>query len=98
MDRGSKEVAAAERARWLAKLASTIDEAQKLAWRLGVSEGDNPEAKTLYARLEDLREEVDALRRGSWTGTRQEIDPVWMQLLPWQPGTRSRASRGDERT
>jgi hypothetical protein len=62
------EVSSAERARWLAELAKAIDEAQKVAWRLGVQEGDDAEAKDLYERLEAARVEVDALRRGGFQG------------------------------
>ncbi len=84
MDQESNEATATERARWLAELAIAIDQAQKLAWRLGVSEGNDPEAKTLYARLETVRGEVESLRRGSWAGELRELDPLWMNLLPWR--------------
>ena len=84
MDQESNEATATERARWLAELATAIDQAQKLAWRLGVSEGDDPEAKSLYARLESVRTEVESLRRGGWAGERRELDPFWMKLLPWR--------------
>ena len=80
------DATAAERAQWLSELASTIEEAQSLAWQLGISEGDDPEAKLLCARLEAARNEVEALRRRSWVGTRQELDPIWKKLLPWQAG------------
>ena len=71
----------AERARWLAELAAAIEEAQRVAWRLGVAEGDSSEAKELYARLEVARAEVESLRRGGWS--RQEVDfpPLWLQSL-----------------
>ena len=84
MDQESNEAAATERARWLAELAIAIEQAQRIAWRLGVSEGDDPEAKSLYGRLEAARSEIDSLRRGTWSGTHQELDPFWMQLLPWK--------------
>lgn len=85
MDRESNEATATERARWLAELAIAIDQAQRVAWRLGVSEGDDPDAKALYARLESVRTEVETLRRGGWAGEHQELDPFWMKLLPWRP-------------
>jgi len=65
-------------------LAVAIDQAQKVAWRLGVSDGDDPDAKNLYARLEMVRSEVESLRRGGWAGEHQELDPFWMKLLPWR--------------
>ncbi len=77
------EVSPAERARWLAELAKAIDEAQKLAWRLGVKEGDSTEAKELYERLEAARIEVDALRRGGFHAARSQKFPEWLDLLPW---------------
>ena len=84
MDQESNEATATERTRWLSELAIAIEQAQKLAWRLGVSEGDDDEAKALYARLEAAREEVEALRRGGWAGEQSQLDPFWMNLLPWR--------------
>lgn len=84
MDQQSNEATATERARWLAELATAIEQAQRVAWRLGVSEGDDPEAKDLYAQLESVRSEVDSLRRGGWAGEHQELDPFWMKRLPWR--------------
>jgi len=84
LDQQSNEATATDRARWLAELAVAIEQAQKLAWRLGVSEGDDPEAKDLYSRLEAAREEVESLRRGGWAGEQRELDPFWMKLLPWR--------------
>lgn len=84
MDRDSHEATATDRARWLAELAIAIEQAQKLAWRLGVSEGQDPDAKSLYAQLESVRGEVDSFRRGQWAGDHQELDPLWTKLLPWQ--------------
>jgi hypothetical protein len=61
----TKTRSAAARARWLSELAQAIDEAQWLAWRIGVVEGRNPEALELYVRLEIARAEVEALRGSS---------------------------------
>ncbi len=69
------------RARWLAELAESIDQAQRLAWRLGVAEGNNAEAKELYGRLEAARVEVESLRRGAWTKQPVQLPPQWMQSL-----------------
>lgn len=55
-------MSAAARALWLSELAMAIDEAQWLAWRIGVVEGRNAEALELYVRLEIARAEVEALR------------------------------------
>ena len=81
VSRGSSEISAAERARWLADLALAIDQAQKLVWRLGVSEGDNAEAKDLYERLESARAEVESLRLGGFAGANRQPDPEWMKSL-----------------
>ena len=62
MNASSKAMSAATRARWLSELAIAIDEAQWLAWRIGVVEGHNAEALELYVRLEIARAEVEALR------------------------------------
>ena len=50
------------RAQWLSELNQAIDEAQYLAWRIGVVEGRNAQALELYVQLEMLRAEVEALR------------------------------------
>jgi hypothetical protein len=79
--RARDSAAALERARWLADLLEAIGQAQRLAWRLGVAEGNCEQARELYARLEAVRNEVDALRFGNWSAVRSEIDPKWIQLL-----------------
>jgi hypothetical protein len=68
-----KRKGAAERARWLAELAWAIDEAQQLAWRIGVIEGGSTEALELYVRLEAARIEVEGLRGAT------HLDPT----RPW---------------
>jgi hypothetical protein len=88
LHRAPDQVVALERARWLAELTQAIAEAQKLAWRLGVAEGDSEEARELYARLEAVRNEVDALRFDGWSSVRREIDTAWLEsLIPnaWHP-------------
>lgn len=57
-----KRRGAEDRARWLAELAQAIDEAQKVAWRVGVTEGRSSEALELYVQLEAARLELEALR------------------------------------
>ena len=75
MEASSKAMSAAARARWLSELSIAIDEAQWLAWRVGVVEGDNPEALELYVRLEIARAEVEALRGRDLKTLRQAPEP-----------------------
>lgn len=81
------ELSAAERARWLAELAEAIEEAQRVALRLGRAQGTSGKARELHAQLETARAEVEALRRGGWS--RQEVDlpPKWLQSLVENAGT-----------
>jgi hypothetical protein len=51
----------AARAQWLCELNRAIDEAQWLAWRIGVVEGRNAQALELYVQLEMMRTEVEAM-------------------------------------
>jgi hypothetical protein len=46
----------------LSELNRGIDEAQWLAWRIGVVEGRNAQALELYVQLEMIRAEAEALR------------------------------------
>ena len=75
------QVVALERARWLDELIHAVSEAQKLAWRLGVAEGDCDGARELYGRLEAVRDELESLRLGDWVAVRKEIDPIWLENL-----------------
>jgi hypothetical protein len=87
LHRAPDQIVALERARWLAELGEAIAQAQKLAWRLGVAEGDSEEARALYARLEVVRTEVESLRFDGWGDVRREIDPALLDSLipdhPW---------------
>jgi hypothetical protein len=58
----NKVVPGTARATWLSDLSRAIDEAQWLAWRIGVVEGRNAQALELYVQLELVRAEVEALR------------------------------------
>ena len=62
MDASKTNARGAARAQWFSELNKAIDEAQWLAWRIGVVEGRNEQALELYVRLEMLRAEVDAIR------------------------------------
>jgi hypothetical protein len=81
VDRSADQVGSADRARWLAELAEAIDQAQRVAWALGIVEGNDPEAKELYGRLESVRVEVESLRHGRWTWQSKQIDPDWTAFL-----------------
>ena len=83
MNRSEEQAAAAERSRWLAELAQAIDQAQQLARTLGDSESNGAQAKELYGRLEAVRVEVDAIRRGTWVTRSIEIDPLRTNHFPW---------------
>ena len=75
---------AVNRARWLAELAVAIDEAQRLAWELGITQASRTEARELYGQLETLRGEVESLRRDGWAKCREEIEPPWINLPSWR--------------
>ena len=66
-----KAVSGAARATWLSDLSRAIDEAQWLAWRIGVVEGRNAQALELYVQLELVRAEVEALRGRDLRNLRQ---------------------------
>ena len=63
MDALNEFAPASARAQWLSDLLRAIDEAQWLAWRIGVVEGRNVLALDLYVRLEAVRAELEAMRR-----------------------------------
>ena len=81
MDRVTNADVAARRARWLAELGDALDEARRLTKKLGAAEG-RIEAIELYARIETVRFEVQAMRLRRTT-QRVEFDPKWTDL-PWQ--------------
>lgn len=56
-----KAVPRVARAQWLSELSQAIDEAQWLAWRVGVVEGRNAKALELYVQLEMVRAEVESM-------------------------------------
>jgi hypothetical protein len=47
---------------WQRDLVRAVDEAQWLAWRVGVVEGRSAQALELYVRLECIRTELEELR------------------------------------
>ena len=80
---GEQAAAAARRAQWLADLAEALDEARRLMKQLGATEGQL-EAVELYARIEAIRLEIEAIRLGRRYASRDELDPKWIGIIPWQ--------------
>lgn len=76
-----------ERARWLAELADAIEDAQRLAWRIGLGDYSNHEAMDLYVRLECARAEVEFLKRSGWAGRRHLLHPKWIDIPPADTAT-----------
>ncbi len=72
MNESSKAASISARAQWLSDLNRAIDEAQWLAWRIGVVEGRKAQALELYVQLELLRAEVEAMRPSALS--RRELD------------------------
>lgn len=83
VNRPGDRMGGAERARWLAELAQAVDEAQQLAWSLGASKANAAEVEGLYRRLEAVRIEIEALRRGRLPVREADTDPIWTSLLGW---------------
>jgi len=73
---------AAERARWLADLAETLDDARALLVELSA---DKPlECLQLSADIESARNEVQTLRLFGSSGRPRGFDPEWMKNVPWE--------------
>lgn len=66
-----KPLPAGGRAAWLSELSQAIDEAQWLAWRIGVVEGRSAQALELYVQLELVRAEVEGMRGRNLSTLRQ---------------------------
>lgn len=77
MKASGKEISAAGRAQWLSELSAAIDEAQWLAWRIGVVEGRNAQALELYVQLELARAEVEAFRGRDLHTLRQPLSTAF---------------------
>ena len=73
----------AQRARWLAELSEALDEARYLMKALGAAEG-RLESVELYARIEAVRLEIEAIRLGRRYASRDEFDPKWIGFSPRQ--------------
>ena len=83
MGRAVDRASGTDRAQWLAELADAVEQAQRLAWTLGVSEGTSHEARELYGRLEAVRIEMESLRQGQWEKIQRDIDPKWLDPSAW---------------
>jgi hypothetical protein len=77
------EGSAIQRARWLAELSKTLDEARRVVKQLGAADGQLA-AVELYTRIEAIRLEIEALRLGRRYATREEFDPKWIRSPPWE--------------
>ena len=75
---------AARRAQWLAELAGALKEARALIQQLGADSG-KLEAVELYARIEAISAEVQALRMARRTVPLDEIKPLWTENIQRGP-------------
>lgn len=78
MKKSGHRTSAVERSRWLAELALAVEQAQQLAR----AQSDCAQARELFDRLESVRVEIEALRRGGWDVRPAEIDPLWARIFP----------------
>ena len=83
MVRVPNEDFAVRRARWLAELAAALDDARRLTKELGADEG-RVEAVELYARIEAVRLEIQAMRLTRLSGGGEGFDPEWTKDIPWK--------------
>lgn len=79
------EVPAAARAKWLAEVAETLEQAQGLLNRLKIGGLDPAKAAEVTVRIEAAKHEVQSLR----ARPRAENEPRWTNLPPWDEGERS---------
>ena len=77
MKASGKEISAAGRAQWLSELSAAIDQAQWLAWRIGVVEGRNAQALELYVQLELAWAEFEAFRGRDLHTLRQTLSTAF---------------------
>lgn len=81
------EVPAVARARWLAEVAETLEQAEILLNRL--KRGGYPPANlvALTMRIDAAKHEVESLRISRLA--RPEAEPRWTKLPPWREGEHS---------
>jgi hypothetical protein len=78
------DLAAAERARWLAELSEALNQAHDVIRGLQLEEGERAVAQELYLRIEAARFEVQSLRLSRSLTARSETRPEWVDSEPWQ--------------
>ena len=78
----SPSKSSAARARCLAELAATLDEAHRQSLELARVRPDTGEAIALRLQIVALRREVESLR-GGHNATRHELDPIWPFHRHW---------------
>ena len=78
-----KDLSAAERARWLAELSDALDEADRLAFSLGLAHVHSAQAVELLIRLAAARAQVQALQLGRPDDLAGDSDPKWSNPPLW---------------
>jgi hypothetical protein len=81
------EVPAAARARWLAEVAETLEQAEVLLNRLKRNDYRVANLSELSMRIEAAKGEVELLRKSRQS--RSQSDPGWTKLPPWEDSGRS---------
>ena len=76
------DIPAVARARWLADVAETLDQAKDLLDRLKLARTDAALAVELAMRIEAAKHQVDSLRMSRLR--RPNPDPIWPRLPPWE--------------
>lgn len=79
------EVAAAERARWLAELSEALDDANRMINQLKFGNDQLRAAQELHLQIEAARMKVQALRLSRSINGRTKPDPEWTDPAPWHP-------------
>jgi hypothetical protein len=82
MRRVPGEGRATERARWLAELSESLDEAQRLLLRCGIGMSDGPLGSELHLRIEGARLAVQALRLRPMGAFTEVTGPEWSESPP----------------
>jgi hypothetical protein len=83
VDRISNWDSAAQRAHWLAELARALDDARDLVKELGAEAG-RIDAVEIYARIEAVRLQVQAMRLRRTYGGGEDFGPEWTKDIPWK--------------
>lgn len=79
----SRDLAAAERARWLSELSDALERAEELLATLALTRGHDTTWMDLSARLAAARAEVRCLRLGSIQVDLEEHSE-WTEMSPWR--------------